>query len=110
MMAASASFASVVYLGFGLVLEVIRRNTGWRVAERVSLGLDRLPAQALESCGLMRALRALYADGQLSEFWVRVVFGVTTVVIIFLIALGVGLFMWPLRLLMRSEVRSAPPP
>jgi hypothetical protein len=59
--------------------------------------LDSLPARALELVGLMQPLRTAYFSGRVSESVLRLVFGATTIVIIFLLAVVVGMFMGSLR-------------
>ncbi len=97
-MSGNAFLLSVVYLLVGTVVEGARRL--WpdsAFLQQFSLSLDSLPARALELVGLMQPLRAAYLDNQVSPFRLRLVFGVTTIVIIFLLALVVGMVMGSLR-------------
>ncbi|HZI11454.1 MAG TPA: hypothetical protein VE153_13810, partial [Myxococcus sp.] len=62
--------------------------------------------RALELVGLMGPLREAYFTGRATEPVLRLVFGVTTIVIIFLLAVVVGLFTASLRgLLVRRASR-----
>ncbi len=97
-MGGNAFLLSVVYLLVGIAVEGSRRL--WpdsAFLEQFSLSLDSLPARALEAVGLMQPLRVAYLDNQLSPFRLRLVFGFTTIVIIFLLAVVVGVFMGTLR-------------
>ncbi|QRO02847.1 hypothetical protein JRI60_38515 [Archangium violaceum] len=97
-MGGNAFLLSVLYLMVGIVVEGARRLwPGSPFLLQFSLSLDSLPARALELVGLMQPLRDAYFNGQISEFRLRLVFGVTTIVIIFLLAVVVGLFMGTLR-------------
>lgn len=97
LMVANATLLSGIYLLLGLGVEVGRRMTNARWAERLSLALDALPARVLELTQLLSVVRAGYTDGKLSEFWVRVIFGTTTIAVIFVMALLVGTVMWAIR-------------
>ncbi len=96
-MASNAFLLSILYLVVGLVVEVLRRYRPSRFLMRLSLSLDSLPARALELTGAMRPLSEAYLAGRISEAWIRVIFGATTVVIIFALALVVGMGMGSLR-------------
>ncbi len=96
-MTGNAFLLSIIYLLVGIGVEAARRFFPSRFLLRLSLSLDSLPARALELTGAMEPLRQAYFSGRLSESWVRVVFGVTTIVIIFLLALVVGMVMGSLR-------------
>ncbi|MCP3104835.1 hypothetical protein LZ198_38815 [Myxococcus sp. K15C18031901] len=102
----NAFLLSVLYLLVGLVVEIALNRWPSRFLQRLSLSLDSLPARALELVGAMEPLRAAFFSGHIPEFGVRLVFGVTTVVVIFLLALVVGTLMGGLRyLLARSAAR-----
>ena len=93
-MIANSMLLSGLYLGLGALL---RRVYPLRWAERVSLAMDALPARALEYAGLLRYLRQFYAQGRLSEFWLRLTFGIAAVLIIFALGFAVGGAMWLFR-------------
>ncbi|MBI3184615.1 MAG: hypothetical protein HYZ28_20965 [Myxococcales bacterium] len=95
----NASLMSALYLSAAVLSEVARRTWGTRWSERASLAFESLPARALELVGLLAPLRRQYAYGALSEVWVRVIFGLTSVAIIFAMAAAVGAGMWALRVL-----------
>jgi hypothetical protein len=96
-MAANAFLLSIIYLVVGTVVEWARRYHPTRFVLRLSLSLDALPARALELTGAMTPLRRAYFYGRLSEFWLRIIFSATTIAIIFVLALLVGLLMGSLR-------------
>jgi hypothetical protein len=96
-MSANAFLLSILYLLVGTLVEGLRRVWPVGFVRRLSLSLDSLPARALELAGVMQPLRDAYFSGRVSEFSVRLVFGFTTVLIIFLLAVVVGLFMGSLR-------------
>ncbi len=96
-MASNAFLLSILYLVTGLVVELLRDWRPSRLLMRLSLSLDSLPARALEVTGLMRPLSEAYLAGRINDAWVRVIFGATTIVVIYLLALVVGLGMGSLR-------------
>ncbi len=99
-MGGNAFLLSVLYLLVGIVVEGARRVRPSVFLQRLSLSLDSLPARALELVGWMEPLREAYFSGLISESVLRLVFGATTIVIIFLLAVVVGVFMGSLRSLM----------
>ena len=96
-MSGNAFLLSVLYLLVGIGVEGARRVWPSILLQRLSLSLDSLPARALELVGLMRPLRDAYFAGKLSEAMVRLAFGATTIVVIFLLAVVVGVLMGTLR-------------
>ena len=105
-MSGNAFLLSILYLLVGLGVEVARRLRPSVFILRLSLSLDSLPARALEWVGLMEPLREAYFSGRVTEAALRLVFSSTTVGIIFLLAVGVGLLMGTLRgFLLRQSSR-----
>jgi hypothetical protein len=98
-MLGNATLLSIIYLVVAVLIEATRRYLNFRWSERASLAMESLPARVLDLLHLMAPLRREYVYGNLSEVVVRLVFGVTTVAIIFLMALVVGGGMWALRML-----------
>jgi hypothetical protein len=96
-MGGNAFLLSIIYLVVGIAVEVARRVHPTRFVSRLSLSLDSLPARALELLGLMEPLREAYASGQLPDYQVRLIFGLTTIAIIFLLAFVVGILVGGLR-------------
>jgi hypothetical protein len=96
-MAGNAFLLSIIYLAVGLVVEVLLRYRPSRFLQRLQLSLDSLPARALEVTGAMGPLSEAYLSRHITESGVRLVFGVTTIVLIFILALVVGLVMGGLR-------------
>jgi hypothetical protein len=96
-MLGNATLLSVLYLAFGLVIETVVRWTNARWAEQMSFALDALPARVLILLRLSNPIRQGYMDGVINRFTLRVIFGITTVAVIFAMALGVGLGMWLVR-------------
>jgi hypothetical protein len=94
---ANAFILSVLYLLVGIGVELARRLHPSRFLQRLSLSLDSLPARALDFLGVLEPLREAYLAGQVSELGVRLVFGATTLAVIFLLALAVGVVGWSLR-------------
>ncbi len=93
-MVGNASLLSVIYLASGAAIEALRRIRPSPGMERASLALDSLPARVLELLGVLARLRGAYLDGRLSELSLRLIFGATVVVVIFAMAVGVGILMW----------------
>jgi len=106
-MASNAFLLSILYLLVGLGVEVAWRVRPSRFLQSLSLSLDSLPARALELTGLAGPLRDAYVSGRVSESGLRLVFGLTTLFIIYALAVGVGLVMGTLRglLLHRAQRR-----
>lgn len=96
-MVGNATLLSLVYLLVGTVVELLRRFYPASWVMRAVLVLDSLPARTLELLGLMRPLRSWYVYGKLNEVALRVIFSLTTIAIIFAMALVVGAGMWLLR-------------
>jgi hypothetical protein len=96
-MGSNAFLLSVVYLVLGISVEAVRRVYPTRFVQRLSLSLDSLPARALELVGAMEPLRTDYLNGQISDYQVRLIFGGTTIAIIFLLAFVVGILVGSLR-------------
>ncbi|RYZ35879.1 MAG: hypothetical protein EOO71_33875 [Myxococcaceae bacterium] len=107
----NAFLLSVLYLLVGIVVEVLRRRSRSQTIERLSMALDSLPARALELVHGLEPLRAAYFSGRISELGVRVLFGIVTVAVIFLLALVVGAIMGVLRwaVLRAASHRGGPP-
>ncbi len=92
----NATLLSGLYLAFGVVVEVARRVWNFRWAERMSLALEAFPARTLELVGLFDPIRRAWVENRLTGQEVRIIYGGTTVVIIFTIGAVVGLAMWGL--------------
>jgi hypothetical protein len=104
----NAFLLSLIYLAVGLLVEVAMTRWRTRFLRNLSLSLDSLPARALELVGAMDPLREAFLDGHISGAAVRAIFGLTTVGVIFLLALAVGALMGAVRLFMlRRAMRSA---
>ena len=105
-MSGNAFLLSILYLAVGLGVEAARRLWPSLFLQRLSLSLDSLPARVLELVGLMQPLRDAYFSGRVPEYALRLIFGATTVAIIFVLAVGVGLVMGTLRgFLLRRAAR-----
>ncbi|MBL0692738.1 hypothetical protein JJE73_03820 [Comamonas sp. JC664] len=101
----NAFLLSLIYLLLGLGVEIALRYYPLPFLQRLSLSLDSLPARALELTGAMAPLRAAYFSGRISEAGVRVVFGITTMVVIFLLAMVVGTLMGGVRTLLARRAQ-----
>ena len=93
----NATLLSLVYLGLGVVFELVRRVHPAAWVMRSVLVLDSLPARTLDLLGWMERLRHAYVYGQISETSLRIIFSGTTIAIIFLMAIVVGAGMWVVR-------------
>lgn len=105
-MAANAFLLSLLYLGLGVVLEVLRRVAELRWAARLLLAMDALPARALEAAGLLTPLREAYLAGGVRDWVLRAVFSAAALGVIFTTAAVVGVLMACLGALLRR--RAAP--
>jgi hypothetical protein len=85
---------SGVYLVVGLLMECLRRLHPTEAVIRTTIAMDRLPAGVLEVLGLMGPIREAYLHEEVSAGTLRLVFGATTVALIFTLALVVGFGMW----------------
>lgn len=90
----NALLLSSLYLAIATVLEGIRRIFNPRWTEQACLAMEAFPARALDLVGLLSPIKHAYAWGNLTELHVRLMFGLATVVVIFLLALVVGGGMW----------------
>ncbi len=89
-MLGNAFLLSGIYLVLGLVVEVLRRWFPSERADTLSLTLDALPGNVLMLLGVMPKLRELYQFHSVSNGTLRVIFAVTTMGVIFVLALVVG--------------------
>lgn len=96
-MIGNATLLSVVYLVGGVAIELLRRFYPFRWVPRATLLLDSLSGRTLELLGVMEPLRVAYVYGQVTEPGLRIIFTVTTLIIIFAMAIIVGAGMWLLR-------------
>jgi hypothetical protein len=99
----NATGLSVLYLVLAVVVEFVRRIWGPRWADQVSLALESVPARTLELLGVFEPLRQAWLERRVSDLTVRVVYGVTAVVLIFCLGLAVGCSMWVLARLSRRR-------
>jgi hypothetical protein len=91
---ANSTGLAALYLVLSGLVELARRLGHSRGAERLSLGLESLPARTLESLGLLEPLRRLWMEGRLSPLAGRLVYGLTTVLLIYALGLVVAGLMW----------------
>ena len=100
----NATILSVAYLAMAMLVEASRRWFPFRWTDRASLTVEWIPARALDWVGLYHPVRDLVIDGTLSNFGVRMIFGLVSVVAIFAVAMSVGTMMWVGRwLIARAE-------
>jgi len=90
----NATVLSVLYLAVAALVELTRRFSSARWAERFSLAMEVFPARALDSVGLFLPLRQAWVEGRLTDGEVRVLYGATTVGLIFVLGVLVGAGMW----------------
>lgn len=99
----NASMLSALYLVTAVAVEAVRRTWNPRWAERLSLALEAFPARTLEVLGLFEPLRRAWLAHGVSDLGVRVIYGATTVGLIFTLGLTVGGAMWALMRLTRRR-------
>lgn len=92
----NATVLSALYLTVAAMVELTRRFSSARWAERASFALEVFPARSLDFLGLFEPMRRAWIQGRLSDAQVRVLYGATTVVLIFGLGLVVGVGMWAL--------------
>jgi hypothetical protein len=101
---ANASLLSGLYLVVAVLVELVRRVWNPRWIDRVSLSMEAFPARTLELFGLFDPLRRAWVEGRLSQLEVRLIYGLTTVAVIFTLGTLVGVLMWLIaKLASRSE-------
>lgn len=88
--AGNALALSALYLAIGVVVEGLRVQWPSSAVMRVSYALDALPARVLGRLGLLGPLKEAYTDGRIGESMVRLVFGLTAVGFVFVLALGLA--------------------
>lgn len=108
-MASNAFLLSAMYLVLGVLLEAGRRflpaNLLGRIAMRLSLALDALPARVLDAVGLLDPIRVAYLEGGLPSYAIRLAFGVTTILLICLLAFATGTTLALMRRVMDRRER-----
>lgn len=102
----NAFLLSISYLAIGLVIDSLRRWAPAEWIDRASLVIDSLPARTLLALGVMGRLREAYIDDRFSGFAMRLVFSLTTLGIIFVLALVVGALMWLVRWVVERRAHS----
>ena len=88
--ASNSFWLSCLYLVLGIATEGSRRFAHLALAESAEETLDSLPARILQAIGALEPLRGLYFSGRASEWMIRCTFGITTLALIFGLALLVG--------------------
>jgi len=94
---ANASVLSVAYLVVATVIEAARKWLNYRWTETAAVRLDAVPAVTLDWFGLYAPLRQAVIEGSLPTWAMRLLLGAVGVGSIFLVAIGVGIFMWLAR-------------
>lgn len=89
-MLANAVLLSGMYLAIGLGVEVLLRVYPADWVLTASLVIDSLPARVLDAVGVLPRITEAYAYDRLSGFTLRAIFALTTVTIIFALAVVVG--------------------
>ena len=89
----NAALLSSLYLGLGALLELARRVFEVSWAEQGLRALETFPMRMLGLVGMEQPLVRAYLSGQYSSLQVRLLLNATTVVVISILALGVGMMM-----------------
>jgi len=87
---ANAALLSALYLGVATAVEVMRRVWNPRWVDRLSFSLEAFPARTLELFGLFEPLHQAWVEDRVSQLEVRLIYGLTTVFIIFALGSLVG--------------------
>jgi hypothetical protein len=93
----NATLLSVLYLVLATLNDVARRLFTWRWTEVLSDHLEEFPARTLRWFGLFKPLKEAYLTELIGPLAVRISLGLTMVVLIYALALGVGVMMWVVR-------------
>jgi hypothetical protein len=99
----NGTLISGLYLVVGMGTEVLRRFRPSEGVLRFAFALDALPLRVLDTLHLAGALRDAYLLGAVSGFQLRLVFGGTTLAVIFSVATVLGAFFWALH---RTSLKS----
>lgn len=94
---------SGVYLALGLGMELVRRFAPRPLFEASVRRLDDLPGTVLHWLGLLPMLRRIIVYEGIGTWTVRVVFGLTTVAVIFALAAFTGVLLASLRWALSSR-------
>ena len=92
-MLGNALLLSVLYLCVGLSLEILQRYYAPSWVETATIVIDSLPARVLHEVRLLGPITAAHYEQRMSGFWMRVIFGATTISVIFILAAIVGAVM-----------------
>jgi hypothetical protein len=103
----NATILSVAYLLMAMAIEASRKWLPFRWTDRAVLTVEWIPARTLDTFGLYEPIRQAVLDDRMSNFTVRLIFGATSVVAIFFVALGVGISMWLGRWLLSRRDRNS---
>lgn len=90
---ANATILSGGYLVFASGVELLRRTVNPRWVEQLSLSLEAFPARLLQLLGVFEPLRRAWIEGAVSDFHVRLIYGLTVIGLIFMLGFSVGLAM-----------------
>lgn len=90
----NATLLSVLYLLVATLNDLARRQFTWRWSERLAEHLEEFPARTLRWVGLFDELRRAYLEGLIGTLGVRMLLGLTMVVVIYALAMWVGAVMW----------------
>src|SRR5262245_54864345 len=86
----NATMLSVVYLAIAATVDLARQATDLLWLERVSLSMESFPARMLNVVGLYAPMHTAWGRGELSTLQVRMIYGATVVVLIFVLGALVG--------------------
>lgn len=103
----NATILSAVWLASASLLELARRYGHWRWAEHGVLAVEAFPMRVWDFLGVMPLVREAYVHGELAGWQVRVLLGLTTVVIIAVLAVAVGFGMYLVALRFAERDRTA---
>lgn len=90
----NATIVSVMYLVVATGVELVRRAWNPRWAENLSNAMESFPSRTLELVGALEPLRRAWVEQRISNLGVRLVYGATTVALIFALGFAVGGAMW----------------
>ncbi len=91
---ANGLLVSALYLALALFTELAGRVWNPRWLEPLVRNLEAFPARVLHLFGLLEPLREAYLDDKVSGFTLRLIYGGTTVLVMMLIGMCIGVVMW----------------
>lgn len=103
----NATMLSVVYLVLATFIELGRRFTGAQWLENLTKLIESFPVGVLRTIGLYTPLQRAWVENDLTNTQVRLLYGASVVVMIYLLSMVVSLGMWAVMWFQDRRARRA---